>query len=35
VQSVSRTFAQVGEIISRFERKGYKLVAMKLVKPTR
>eukprot|EP00540_Astrosyne_radiata_P018896 CAMPEP_0116846332 /NCGR_PEP_ID=MMETSP0418-20121206/13773_1 /TAXON_ID=1158023 /ORGANISM="Astrosyne radiata, Strain 13vi08-1A" /LENGTH=157 /DNA_ID=CAMNT_0004477561 /DNA_START=12 /DNA_END=485 /DNA_ORIENTATION=+ len=25
----------VGEIIARFERKGYKLVAMKLVKPSR
>eukprot|EP01091_Cochliopodium_minus_P010712 TRINITY_DN28_c0_g1_i1.p2 TRINITY_DN28_c0_g1~~TRINITY_DN28_c0_g1_i1.p2 ORF type:complete len:154 (-),score=49.77 TRINITY_DN28_c0_g1_i1:59-520(-) len=24
----------VGEIISRFERKGYKLVAMKLIKPS-
>jgi nucleoside-diphosphate kinase len=25
----------VGEIIKRFEQKGYKLVAMKLTKPTK
>ena len=27
--------SQVGEIIGRFERKGYKLVAMKVAKPSK
>ena len=29
------TGALIGEIIARFEKKGFKLVAMKLVKPSR
>lgn len=31
----SSTFGQISEIVGRFERKGYKLVAIKLIVPTK